>query len=78
MNTTLLRWILSPRTSWRVWRLTRATPDGVDFDTVWRATRIRLHPDEHEYRTAGHRAPPHGASDAPRRRPAPDGTTVDP
>ncbi|MEV7020613.1 hypothetical protein [Kitasatospora sp. NPDC093558] len=57
MKTTVLRWVFAPRTSWCAWRLTRAASGQIDFDTAWRAARVRLHPDETEFRTHGHRPP---------------------
>lgn len=57
MRTTLLRWLLAPRTSWCAWRLTRAASEQIDFDTAWRAARVRLHRDELEFRAHGHRSP---------------------
>jgi hypothetical protein len=55
---TLLRWVLSPRTSWRARRLMRGHGDGgLSFDTAWRRARVQSHPDEFPYRNAGHGPP---------------------
>ncbi|MFB6563919.1 hypothetical protein ACFCYH_34395 [Streptomyces sp. NPDC056400] len=59
MSTTLWRWLLSPRTSWHAWRAVRASGGDLSFDAAWRQTRVQLHPDEADYRAAGHR--PDGA-----------------
>ncbi|WP_328299189.1 hypothetical protein OG389_16175 [Streptomyces sp. NBC_00435] len=55
MNTTIWRWLLSPRTSWHARRAVRASNGNLSFDVAWRQTRVRLHPDEADYRAAGHR-----------------------
>lgn len=54
----IMRWVLSPRTSWRARQLMRGhTGDGLSFDTAWRRARIQGHPDEVPYRDAGHGPP---------------------
>lgn len=45
-----------PRTSQHAWHLAYARPGGLSFDTAWRHTRVRLHPDEALFRQAAHRA----------------------
>lgn len=54
MSTSLWRCLLSPRTSWRAWRLTRAGDGNLTFDAAWRRARIDLHPDEMPYMLQGH------------------------
>ncbi|KOU52231.1 hypothetical protein ADK55_17400 [Streptomyces sp. WM4235] len=55
MSTGIWRWILAPRTSWAAWKLCRAGDGAIDFDVAWRQARLRRHPDEIEFRAAGHR-----------------------
>ncbi|MFF9403467.1 hypothetical protein [Streptomyces sp. NPDC014744] len=54
MNTSVLRWLLSPRTSWHAWRVARASHGNLTFDAAWRRTRINIHPDEKPYQRHGH------------------------
>ncbi|MEU0273513.1 hypothetical protein [Streptomyces sp. NPDC006307] len=54
MKTVVWRWLLSPRTSWLAWLLSRHSDGNIPFDTAWRSVRVRLHPDEAIYRAAGH------------------------
>lgn len=52
VSTTVWRCLLSPRTSWLAWRLSRHTGD--DFDVTWRQARVIRHPEEANFRSAGH------------------------
>ncbi|GAA1708440.1 hypothetical protein GCM10009680_56620 [Streptomyces yatensis] len=54
VNTSMLRCLLSPLTSWRAWRLARASGGNLSFDTAWRRTRLERHPDEMPYQQHGH------------------------
>ncbi|RSO06907.1 hypothetical protein DMH18_25980 [Streptomyces sp. WAC 06783] len=54
MSTSVLRWLLSPRTSWLAWRLAQASRGSISFDAAWRRIRVRLHPDEAPFRRQGH------------------------
>ncbi|MGW4139882.1 hypothetical protein ACWELV_24230 [Streptomyces mirabilis] len=56
MSTSLWRWLLSPLTSWRAWRLAQDSKGTVSFDVAWRRTRIDRHPDEMPYQQHGHLA----------------------
>ncbi|WP_405438187.1 hypothetical protein [Streptomyces anulatus] len=56
MSTTMLRWLLSPRTSWEAWHLARTHRGTVSFDVAWRYAQVRRHPDEELFRQSGHRA----------------------
>lgn len=60
---TLLRLLLSPRTSWYACRVMRQSPTPLTFDAAWRYARVRRHPDEASYRLHGHRAESYGAKD---------------
>ncbi|MEU9859110.1 hypothetical protein [Streptomyces sp. NPDC047974] len=53
-TTTLLRWLLTPRTSWHARRLVRAGYGNVSFDAAWRLARVRIHPEEISYQRGGH------------------------
>ncbi|MFJ8762965.1 hypothetical protein [Streptomyces cyaneofuscatus] len=55
MRTGIWRWVLAPKTSWAAWKLYRAGDSTIDFDVAWRQVRLRRHPDEIEFRSAGHR-----------------------
>ncbi|MGH1555384.1 hypothetical protein ACRAWF_36715 [Streptomyces sp. L7] len=57
MSTLVLRWLLSPRTSWHAWRLVLASDDDLSFDAAWRRTRVDRHPEERPYLEYGHRSP---------------------
>jgi hypothetical protein len=76
MSTTMLRWLLSPRTSWRAWCRARASRGSVSFDVAWRHARIRGHPDETPYQRRGHRPADseHGDPPAAREPPRPGPT----
>ncbi|PIB03993.1 hypothetical protein B1C81_35170 [Streptomyces sp. HG99] len=63
----MLRWLLSSRTSWRAWRLTRTSNGNVSFDTAWRRTRLERHPDDMPYQQHGH-LPADGGVDDPTAR----------
>ncbi|MER6064942.1 hypothetical protein ABT167_27975 [Streptomyces sp. NPDC001792] len=52
--TSVWRWLLSPRPSWRAWKLARASQDNLSFDAAWRRTRLERHPDEMPYQQHGH------------------------
>jgi hypothetical protein len=54
VNTTTLRWLLSPLTSWRAWRRTRASNGNLSFDVAWRRARLERHPDDMPYQQHGH------------------------
>lgn len=54
--------MLAPLTSWRAYRLMRAAPDDIDYDTAWRRARLLRHPEEIGYQRAGHGLPSQPAS----------------
>ncbi|NUR03645.1 MAG: hypothetical protein HOY79_46195 [Streptomyces sp.] len=56
MSTSVWRWLLSPWTSWRAWRLAQASQGNLSFDAAWRRTRLEQHPDETPYQRHGHLA----------------------
>ncbi|MEK2477265.1 hypothetical protein [Streptomyces noursei] len=56
MSTSGWRWLLSPWTSWRAWRLARASQGNLSFDAAWRRARLEQHPDEMPYQQHGHLA----------------------
>ncbi|MGW7353631.1 hypothetical protein [Streptomyces sp. NPDC054784] len=60
MTTSLWRCLLSPRTSWRAWRLAQASGGNLSFDTAWRRARVERHPDELLYQRHGHLTADHG------------------
>ncbi|RSO10046.1 hypothetical protein DMH18_14455 [Streptomyces sp. WAC 06783] len=56
MRLMLMRWLLSPITSWHAYRLVAASEGQMDFDAAWRRARLASHPDELPYRQRGHQA----------------------
>ncbi|MER5801502.1 hypothetical protein [Streptomyces mirabilis] len=56
MSTSVWRWLLSPWTSWRAWKLARASQGNLSFDAAWRRARLEQHPDEMPYQQQGHLA----------------------
>ncbi|MGW1712628.1 hypothetical protein [Streptomyces sp. NPDC002156] len=67
MSTSMLRWLLSPWTSWRAWRLARTSKGNLSFDTAWRRARLEGHPDDMPYQQHGH-LPADGGVDDPTAR----------
>ncbi|MER7877171.1 hypothetical protein ABTY63_27005 [Streptomyces solisilvae] len=67
MSTPMWRWLLTPRTSWRAWRVARASQGNLSFDAAWRRTRLETHPDEMPYQQRGH-LPTDGGVDDPTAR----------
>jgi hypothetical protein len=57
------RWLLAPWTSWRAWRLARASQGNLSFDAAWRRTRLEKHPDEMPYQRHGHLPADDGVDD---------------
>ena len=57
VTTTVLRWLLPPRTSWEARKLVRSSYGNLTFDAAWRAARVRLCPDEAPYQRHGHTRP---------------------